>query len=147
MKRLTRIAFLFVVMAAGAQAGFAADLAAMVDPYLKIQQALVSDTLDGVKQNAAAMATSATALGQPAAKIAAAAKDLGTAADLKAARAAFGALSDAMVAYADSTRAPLGTDVKVAYCPMVKKPWLQKGTLIKNPYYGTSMLECGEIRK
>lgn len=147
MKRLTTIGFLSVMMLVGTRVVFAADFAAVVDPYLKIQQALASDAFDGVKPNAAAVATAATALGQPAEKIAAAAKALGAAADLKAARSAFGALSDAVVAYADATKTPLGGDVKIAYCPMVKKPWLQKGTLIRNPYYGSAMLECGEIRK
>jgi hypothetical protein len=30
---------------------------------------------------------------------------------------------------------------------MVQKSWLQKGQTIANPYYGKSMLTCGEIRK
>jgi hypothetical protein len=33
----------------------------------------------------------------------------------------------------------------VAYCPMARKYWLQRGTAIRNPYYGKSMLECGRI--
>ena len=37
--------------------------------------------------------------------------------------------------------------VKLAYCPMVKASWLQKGDTIRNPYYGSAMLECGEFRK
>ncbi len=130
-----------------AQVAVAADFTAVVDPYLKIHQALSADKLDGVKQNAAAVAAAAATIGAPAAKIAAAAKDLQAAADLKSARVAFGTLSEAVVAYADATKAPLGPDVKVAYCPMVKKPWLQTGTLVRNPYYGNEMLECGEIKR
>jgi hypothetical protein len=30
---------------------------------------------------------------------------------------------------------------------MANKPWLQKGEKIQNPYYGTEMLECGELKK
>jgi hypothetical protein len=37
--------------------------------------------------------------------------------------------------------------VKVAYCPMVRKSWLQKDGTISNPYYGSSMQTCGEFKK
>jgi hypothetical protein len=30
---------------------------------------------------------------------------------------------------------------------MIKKSWIQKDDAIKNPYYGSSMLTCGEIKK
>ncbi len=125
----------------------AADFAAVVDPYLKIQQALAGDKIDGVKQNAGAVAAAADQLGAPAQKMATAARELEKAGDIKTARNAFGTLSDAVVAYADSTKAPLGSDVKVAYCDMKKKPWLQKGMAIRNPYYGAEMLECGMIKR
>jgi hypothetical protein len=32
-----------------------------------------------------------------------------------------------------------------AYCPMKKAVWLSNEKAIKNPYYGSSMLTCGEI--
>jgi hypothetical protein len=32
----------------------------------------------------------------------------------------------------------------VATCPMAKARWIQKDGSIANPYYGKSMLECGE---
>ena len=41
-------------------------------------------------------------------------------------------------------KAPEG--VKVAFCPMVRKPWLQTASAIDNPYYGKSMLTCGNFR-
>lgn len=31
-----------------------------------------------------------------------------------------------------------------ATCPMAKAKWVQKSGDLKNPYYGKSMLECGE---
>ena len=38
----------------------------------------------------------------------------------------------------------------LAYCPMAfddkGAEWLQRGTTINNPYFGASMLRCGEIR-
>lgn len=41
------------------------------------------------------------------------------------------------------------TDKKIytAYCPMADSYWLQLDKAIKNPYYGKSMLDCGEIKK
>ena len=35
----------------------------------------------------------------------------------------------------------------VAYCPMKKAKWVQRGTDIINPFYGSSMLSCGDITK
>ncbi len=33
------------------------------------------------------------------------------------------------------------------YCPMVKAIWLSETKPIKNPYYGSSMLTCGEVQE
>jgi hypothetical protein len=33
------------------------------------------------------------------------------------------------------------------YCPMVKAIWLSETKPIKNPYYGNSMLTCGEVQE
>ncbi len=32
-----------------------------------------------------------------------------------------------------------------AYCPMKKSNWLSSEAAIKNPYYGSSMLTCGQV--
>ncbi len=34
-----------------------------------------------------------------------------------------------------------------AYCPMLKKDWVQTSKEISNPYAGSSMLTCGVIKK
>ena len=31
------------------------------------------------------------------------------------------------------------------YCPMKKAYWLSKDTTIKNPYFGSAMLDCGKV--
>ena len=67
------------------------------------------------------------------------------AADLASARAAFGALSDAMLAAGKNADGGFGDNVKIAYCPMAKKYWLQKGEAIRNPYYGKAMSDCGRL--
>jgi hypothetical protein len=122
-------------------------LLTMLDPYFRIQSALSDDKTDGVAADAAAIATSAAALGEAGKPIALAAKELGAAADLGAARVAFSKLSDAVVTYSESTKTSAGEGVTAMYCPMAKKQWLQKGEKVSNPYYGKSMLTCGEKKK
>ena len=118
----------------------------VVDPYLKIQAALADDRVDDVRANASEVAKAASSLGPPAAKIDTAATQLASTTQLEEARDKFGVLSDAVVAYVDAQHLTLPDGVRTAYCPMVHKPWLQKGDTIDNPYYGSSMLTCGEFR-
>ena len=126
-------------------AAAAVDVMPIVDPYLRIQQALHADSLDGVRKSARSIAANAAELGPDAAAIRAAADTFDHAADLAATRVAFGRLSDAVLAYAKQVRARLADDVRTAYCPMARKQWLQKGEKVENPYYGQSMSECGRI--
>jgi hypothetical protein len=118
----------------------------VVDPYLKIQLALADDSLDGVKANAGEVATAATALGAPAMKIDTSAVQLASAAELDDARVKFGALSEAIDTYMTGLKLKAPEGVRVAFCPMAVKPWLQRGSTINNPYYGKSMQTCGNFR-
>ncbi|HEV8347530.1 MAG TPA: hypothetical protein VGQ16_13205 [Vicinamibacterales bacterium] len=118
----------------------------VVDPYLKIQTALSQDRIDDVRANAGDVAKAATALGAPAMKIDTAAVQLASATELPDAREKFGTLSDAIVAYMDGLHLAPPEGVRKAYCPMASKPWLQKGETLANPYYGQSMLTCGEFQ-
>jgi len=119
---------------------------AVLDPYLKIEEALSQDSTDGIRQNAGDIATAATALGAPAMKIDTAAVQLASAGELDDAREKFGTLSEAIDTYMKGfdLKAPEG--VRVAFCPMAQKPWLQQGGLLANPYYGKAMPTCGEFR-
>src|SRR5882762_10344416 len=72
---------------------------AIVEPYLKIQEALANDSVDEVKANAGTLATAATALGAPAMKIDTTALQLASFDDLADARTKFGALSEAIDTY------------------------------------------------
>jgi hypothetical protein len=125
--------------------------ASIAEPYLAIQEALAQDSTDQVKANAGAIATAATALGAPAMKIDTSALQLAGSVDaeqpdIKVVRQRFGALSEAIDTYMTglNLRAPDG--VKVAVCPMVKKPWLQRDGELANPYYGKEMPTCGSFR-
>jgi hypothetical protein len=63
--------------------------------------------------------------------------------DLAAQRAAFQRLSDNVTILA--RKGPREQPVFVAYCPMKKAYWLTEVAEIKNPYYGNSMLTCGNL--
>lgn len=118
--------------------------------YYSIQKSLASDTVRGVAPSAAKIAD----LSRKAAKTDARAKAPLTAlanasaklqtADLKAARNGFGDLSDSLIAYLRSTQVKSPPPYQF-YCSMVKKNWLQPDREIRNPYYGSSMLRCGEL--
>jgi len=134
----------FIAFAATSATGASDSVKAIVNAYLEVHAALAADKLEGVKAPAGAIAAEAGRMGSSGDAIAKAAREVEGAKDLKAARAAFGPLSDAVIAAAK--QANIG-DVKVAYCPMVKGSWLQKDDTIKNPYYGAQMLTCGDFKK
>ena len=142
---------------------FAADaFESVVGPYDTIHQALAADSTDGVAGPAKELAKELDALAQAltadeagvsgdelaavkkhVAEASAAATELAGAGTLEAARTAFGDLSEALVAWRNLSE----SGPAVAYCPMVKKHWLEADTeTLENPYYGSSMLRCGSIQ-
>ena len=118
----------------------------VIDPYLKIQEALSDDKMDGVKANAGNVATAAAALGAPAMKIDTTAVQLANAVEIDDARDKFGALSEAIDTYMTGLKLKAPEGIRVAVCPMVHKPWLTASATIDNPYYGKSMSTCGSFR-
>jgi hypothetical protein len=118
----------------------------VVGPYLAIQAALVNDDLKPVAAAAASLQRGATALGTGGNTLAAAAAKTGEARTLEAARASFGELSSALIAYADAAKLPIAGKV-VAFCPMADKSWVQAEGAIANPYYGKSMATCGSVTR
>jgi hypothetical protein len=118
----------------------------VVDPYLSADAALAADRFEGVKANATDISSAARSLGPSALAIDAAAVQLASAGDIDDARIKFGALSEAIDAYmADQHLAP-PAGVRVAFCPMAMRPWLQRDGALRNPYYGSHMLTCGSFR-
>jgi protein SCO1/2 len=130
---------------ASASAQPSASVASVVDPYLRIQQALSADSVAGVAEAFRAVAAEAKKLGPTATAIHSAAAVFEPTSDVKSARAALRKVGDAILVYAKSSKASLGDGVSVAYCPMLRAYWLQRGTKIRNPFYGKSMLECGRV--
>lgn len=64
--------------------------------------------------------------------------------DLKKQRTIFISFSSNMAAVAKAVKLS-DQPVYVQYCPMKKASWLSSEKAIKNPYYGSSMLTCGEV--
>lgn len=123
--------------------------------YMKIKDTLTNDKIDNINNNAKSILKLSKKLNlknvaeehqahfkKLPMNISAASKDLSKAKDIKAMRKAFNDLSKPMAMWATMMK-PAG--INVAYCSMNPGSWLQTGKEIRNPYYGASMLKCGEI--
>lgn len=68
--------------------------------------------------------------------------------DLKSARAPFEAFSSAVADLVRAQPADKREGLKIFQCPMApvtgKARWLQRDDALKNPFFGSEMLECGE---
>lgn len=109
----------------------------VIAEYIKIQDTLASDSVNGVVESAKKIATI-----EKSSKVGLEAQKVAAAKDIKSIRESFKLLSKEVIA---STPKKDLKDVKVAGCPMANAQWLQKGDKIRNPYYGASMLECGSF--
>lgn len=127
--------------------------------YLDAQESLASDDLGGFAQavgdlrSALSFVDEAGLVGEPlGAWRRAAAKlrvDSGVT-DIERARAQFKAMSEAVISL-QRRFGHYGSETwRLAHCPMAfdnaGADWLQRGEQINNPYFGASMLRCGEIR-
>jgi membrane fusion protein, copper/silver efflux system len=124
----------------------------IVSAYLSIQSLLAQDMFDGVTQNLAEIHSASATLAQDTpGELADLAAMVASSSDSKhdsldTFRDSFATLTDAVTALAK--HAPPTDDAApalyLAYCPMVKKHWLQPTDEIKNPY-AKSMSACGTI--
>ena len=136
------------ILAQQAASNDAETLKGVVASYLEIQAGLAADQFDRVKRPARTLASQAQALRKDGAGIAKSATALEQAKDLAAARTAFGQLSEAVIARLNADDGKEAkANVRLAYCPMVGKTWIQREEQIRNPYAGKSMLTCGEFKK
>lgn len=133
----------------------------VVEHYEAVRLALTNDTTDGIAQSVKEIATILERLAadwSPAAaavraemaedvrgslsELTKAAAALSAATSLDEARDAFYELSKPLVRW---RKAAGGDKPVVAYCSMAKRSWLQPEGELGNPYYGQSMLRCGEV--
>lgn len=145
-------------------AGFVAALAPLYDAYLAYQTALAADKTDAHRAAAEALrkaVASVDAAQLPASRSAdwkrftgellAQADRLSEAETVAVQREVFAVISEQMLALAadfgHAGREPLHR----AHCPMAfdnrGADWLQRGTEIANPYFGSEMLRCGKVTR
>jgi hypothetical protein len=76
-------------------------------------------------------------------KLTADAKSISTSTDIKKQRETFKSLTKSTY---DLVKVSKSTEVVYKqYCPMADADWLSKEKAVKNPYYGSSMLTCGNV--
>jgi Cu(I)/Ag(I) efflux system membrane fusion protein len=122
--------------------------------YLKVQTALAADETDGVEdavhaiQDLAKKIDPKTAGGEHAAHyqnipedIAVACGKFHEAKDIGSIREAFKDLSKPVSMWVTMAEPK---DASVMYCPMAEAGWVQRGSQVTNPYFGSEMLTCGE---
>jgi len=117
--------------------------------YTTIQTALANDTTEGVDQAAEAIHRTAASISATDPEVKALVSEIKTASkdiqgkDLEAARTEFFKLSKPLLVYLNKFHANKDGYHRF-YCPMAQKGWIQSEAGTKNPYYGSSMLTCGE---
>jgi hypothetical protein len=148
MKIIVLIAITGLLTAAGNAKTLPSPVPAVLTHYSKIETALASDKLDGVADAANAIAKLVTDDSKKTlpATIATEAAALGKAKDIKDAREEFKKLSASLIDYLAKEKAETGQYFEM-YCGMAQASWLQTDKAVKNPYYGASMLKCGELKK
>ena len=136
-------------------------LAAMLDAYLAIGDQLASDTMDDVSVQAHSMLEAFhTVEHEASAELWSAHEahtetihntghELGDLSDVKAARIAYGSLSDSFKHFIAAVGVPAnyGKPVYSYVCGMAPNVpqggiWLQTGESVRNPYFGSAMLRC-----
>ena len=136
-------------------------LGAMLDAYLAIGSQLASDTMDDVNVKAHAMIEAFhTVEGEAPAELWSAHEahtkmihdtghELGDLSDIKAARIAYGSLSDSFKHFIAAVGVPANYEQPVysyvcGMAPDVPEAgiWLQTDESVRNPYFGSAMLRC-----
>jgi hypothetical protein len=148
-----RSVFIYLIALVSAGSVVAAQAPTFVDQlfeqYSLMHKSLASDSTAGVAQAAAKFAQLSRRALEKESKakpqlvaLSDAASRLRTS-DLKTTRQEFGELSKHLTAYLQAA----GVEKRPYqfYCSMVNRGWLQPDKNIRNPYYGSSMLECGEL--
>ncbi len=136
-------------------------LGAMLDAYLAIGNQLASDTMEDVNTNAHAMLEAFHTVENEAPTDLRSAHEshiktihdtghqLGDLSDIKAARIAYGSLSDSFKHFLDAAGVPANYEKTVysyvcGMAPDVPRAgiWMQTGEPVRNPYFGSAMLRC-----
>ena len=150
MKRSYALFAIFWIVAGWTSAIMAEPLPPALDsvmpPYLAIGKALADDSLKGVAAQAAAMKSlvEREKSGFFPKELPADSERLAKATDLDTARLAYKDVSDRLIALFRDHHVQTG-HYFVCTCPMAQASWIQTDKEIKNPFYGSAMLLCGDV--
>ena len=128
-----------------ARGSAADDFRPIVAAYVRIQQALHADTLEGVSGQARLIVTACRRFGEALADVRTSAASLVGVSELETARTAFATLGDQLIRALRERNAPRESEIRAAWCPMVRRAWLQKGDKVQNPFHGARMPDCGRM--
>jgi hypothetical protein len=125
---------------------YAQSAEAILDQYIKVKDALVAS--DNKMANLHALSLQkyieeTPTFNEKESLLKAVAK-LGNTNDLEKQRIAFGDVSVLLWRFVKGS-GNLSKEVYYQYCPMKKMYWLSREETIKNPYYGSKMLTCGNV--
>jgi Cu(I)/Ag(I) efflux system membrane fusion protein len=146
----------------GTPAAFKASMDDVYTAYLEIHHGLSRDTLEEGRAGAAALikateAVDMSVLSHPAHQaymgiiegLKEHAEAIASAADISSARTDFAPLSEAMYALLKQFGTSGIEPVRRFHCSMafdnLGANWLQRGTEVENPYWGSAMFRCGDI--
>lgn len=133
-----------------------AQLQSVYDAYFSVKDALIKSDSKLTSAKAATLLTAITAVKMDklksnehtvwmkvVKKLTADAKSISSTTDLKKQRETFKSLSKSTY---DLIKVSNPTEpIYKQYCPMADADWLSKEKAVKNPYYGSSMLTCGNV--
>lgn len=134
----------------------ASQLQSVYDAYFTVKDALIKSDSKLTSAKAASLLTAISAVKMDklksnehtvwmkvVKKLTADAKSISTTTDLKKQRETFKSLSKNTydLIKVSSPEQPIYKQ----YCPMADADWLSKEKAVKNPYYGSSMLTCGNV--
>ena len=141
-------------------AAFVENLTPIHESYLALQQALADDDVEAARAAAVAVNDAVDGVrtemlvGAPLAdwrRLRAGLRIEAGGADIETIRSNFYGLSQTIISLQDRFGHTLDRELVVAWCPMAfddqGAPWIQAGRTIDNPYFGSMMLRCGEVRR
>ncbi|SDR09390.1 Protein of unknown function [Chryseobacterium soldanellicola] len=142
---------LFTIISFSAQSKKDAQVSKLYQNYIAIKSALASDDADKTSKAATEFIKTASAIDYKVVSegnLNTLKKDATVISDsrtITAQRETFFNLSDNMIALAKEFKLS-DNPVYVQYCPMADGSWLSDEKKIINPYYGSSMLSCGNVK-
>ncbi|SMP28282.1 DUF3347 domain-containing protein [Chryseobacterium profundimaris] len=148
---ITAALSVFSMLSVSAQAKKNTQVSLLYQNYISIKSALASDDAEKASKAASQFIKSSSDVKsniisekelttiKEDARIIAASKNIA------AQRKSFYQLSDHMIALTKEFKVSQNP-VYVQYCPMAEASWLSDESKIINPYYGKSMLSCGNVK-